>query len=93
MKKELVKAVLSLTAAKVAWQELGREFELGDRCCGKVGIISSVGRVVVKATAATIAYSLTDATIESVYGAFKKNFVEKENEGGEIEDGEYTEDC
>lgn len=63
MKRELFEGFVSLAAAKAVWTELGREFKSGDMIHGEVGLVTSIGRVAIKGTAAYLTYIFTDAVV------------------------------
>ena len=66
MKREMIESAVSLAAAKAVWTELGREFKSGDMIHGDVGLITSIGRIAIKGTAAYLTYIFTDAVITKV---------------------------
>ena len=66
MKRELFEGFVSLAAAKAVWTELGREFKSGDMIHGEVGLMTSIGRVAIKGTAAYLTYILTDCVVTKV---------------------------
>lgn len=63
MKRELFEGFVSLAAAKAVWTELGREFKSGDMIHGEVGLMTSIGRIAIKGTAAYLTYIFTDAVV------------------------------
>lgn len=66
MKRELFEGFVSLAAAKAVWTELGREFKSGDMIHGEVGLMTSIGRLAIKGTAAYLTYILTDCVVTKV---------------------------
>lgn len=101
MKRELIESGLSLAAAKAVWTELGREFKSGDMIHGEVGLMTSIGRIAIKGTAAYLTYILTDCVvtkvIDSVFPKAEEDRVEEqehieedapEEEEGDEDDGE-----
>lgn len=70
MKREMIETAVSFAAAKAVWTELGREFKSGDMIHGEVGLMTSIGRVAVKGTAAYLTYILTDAVVTKVFDSF-----------------------
>lgn len=63
-KKVILRSIVSLSAAKAAWEYIGREFKCSDALYGDVGLISTIGRLGIKATGTVLAYVLVDAGIE-----------------------------
>lgn len=70
MKREMIESAVSLAAAKAVWTELGREFKSGDMIHGEVGLVTSIGRLAIKGTAAYLTYILTDAVVTKVVDSF-----------------------
>lgn len=66
MKREMIESAVSLAAAKAVWTELGREFKSGDMIHGEVGLMTSIGRIAIKGTAAYLTYILTDCVVTKV---------------------------
>ena len=66
MKREMIESAVSLAAAKAVWTELGREFKSGDMIHGEVGLVTSIGRLAIKGTAAYLTYILTDCVVTKV---------------------------
>ena len=82
MKRELFEGFVSLAAAKAVWTELGREFKSGDMIHGEVGLITSIGRIAIKGTAAYLTYILTDCVVtkvvDSVFPKSEEDHVEEQ---------------
>lgn len=82
MKRELFEGFVSLAAAKAVWTELGREFKSGDMIHGEVGLVTSIGRVAIKGTAAYLTYILTDCVVtkvvDSVFPKTEEDHVEEQ---------------
>lgn len=82
MKRELFEGFVSLAAAKAVWTELGREFKSGDMIHGEVGLVTSIGRVAIKGTAAYLTYILSDCVvtkaIDSVFPKAEEDRVEEQ---------------
>jgi hypothetical protein len=66
MKREMIETAVSFAAAKAVWTELGREFKSGDMIHGEVGLMTSIGRIAIKGTAAYLTYILTDCVVTKV---------------------------
>lgn len=82
MKREMIESAVSLAAAKAVWTEIGREFKSGDMIHGEVGLVTSIGRIAIKGTAAYLTYILTDCVVtKAVDNLFPK-----------VEVGDNTED-
>ena len=77
MKREMIESAVSLAAAKAVWTELGREFKSGDMVHGEVGLVTSIGRIAIKGTAAYLTYILTDCVVTKAVD----NLFPKEEEG------------
>lgn len=101
MKRELFEGFVSLAAAKAVWTELGREFKSGDMIHGEVGLMTSIGRIAIKGTAAYLTYIFTDAVvtkaIDSMFPKAEEDHVEEQEhieedapdeEEGDDEDGD-----
>ena len=82
MKREMIESVVSLAAAKAVWTEIGREFKSGDMIYGEVGIMTSIGRIAIKGTAAYLTYIFTDAVvtkaIDSMFPKTEEDHVEEQ---------------
>lgn len=82
MKRELFEGFVSLAAAKAVWTELGREFKSGDMIHGEIGLMTSIGRVAIKGTAAYLTYIFTDAVVtkvvDSVFPKTEEDHVEEQ---------------
>lgn len=89
MKRELFEGFVSLAAAKAVWTELGREFKSGDMVHGEVGLMTSIGRIAVKGTAAYLTYILTDCVVTKVVDSVLPK--EKEDED-HVEEQEHIEE-
>lgn len=82
MKRELFEGFVSLAAAKAVWTELGREFKSGDMIHGEVGLVTSIGRIAIKGTAAYLTYILTDCVatkvVDNVFPKTEEDHVEEQ---------------
>lgn len=82
MKRELFEGFVSLAAAKAVWTEIGREFKSGDMIHGEVGLVTSIGRIAIKGTAAYLTYILTDCVVtkvvDSVFPKTEEDHVEEQ---------------
>jgi len=82
MKREMIESAVSLAAAKAVWTEIGREFKSGDMIHGEVGIMTNIGRIAIKGTAAYLTYILTDCVvtkaIDSIFPKTEKDHVEEQ---------------
>lgn len=97
MKREMIESAVSLAAAKAVWTELGREFKSGDMIHGEVGLMTSIGRIAIKGTAAYLTYILTDCVVTKVVDSFvpKMDVGEdgvEESEQEHVEEDAPTED-
>ena len=93
MKRELFEGFVSLAAAKAVWTELGREFKSGDMIHGEVGLVTSIGRIAVKGTAAYLTYVLTDAVVTKVVDSFVPKAEVSEDDVEESEQEHVEEDA
>lgn len=93
MKRELFEGFVSLAAAKAVWTEIGREFKSGDMIHGEVGLMTSIGRIVVKGTAAYLTYILTDAVVTKVVDSFIPKVEAVEDSVEESEQEQVEEDA
>ena len=91
MKREMIETAVSLAAAKAVWTEFSREFKSGDMIHGEVGLVTSIGRLAVKGTAAYLTYILTDCVVTKVVDSvFPK--VEEGEDHVEKSDQEHVEE-
>lgn len=100
MKREMIETAVSLAAAKAVWTELGREFKSGDMIHGEVGLVTSIGRIAIKGTAAYLTYILTDCVVtkavDNLFPKMEEDHVEEQehveedepDEEGDEENGE-----
>lgn len=89
MKREMIETAVSLAAAKAVWTELGREFKSGDMIHGEVGLVTSIGRIAIKGTAAYLTYILTDCVVTKAVD----NLFPKIEEGEDrVEEQEHVEE-
>jgi len=92
MKREMIESAVSLAAAKAVWTELGREFKSGDMIHGEVGLVTSIGRLAIKGTAAYLTYILTDAVVTKVVDSFIPKVEEGEDHVKETDQEHVEED-
>jgi hypothetical protein len=92
MKRELFEGFVSLTAAKAVWTEIGREFKSGDRIHGEVGLVTSIGRIAIKGTAAYLTYILTDCVVTKAVDSLFPKTEEGEDHIEEPEQEHVEED-
>lgn len=92
MKRELFEGFVSLAAAKAVWTELGREFKSGDMIHGEVGLMTSIGRIAIKGTAAYLTYILTDCVVTKTVDRLFPKEEEGENRVEEPEQEHVEED-
>lgn len=89
MKREMIETAVSFAAAKAVWTEIGREFKSGDMIHGEVGLMTSIGRIAIKGTAAYLTYILTDAVVTKVVDSFVPKVEEGEDH---VEEQEHVEE-
>lgn len=93
MKREMIETAVSLAAAKAVWTEIGREFKSGDMIHGEVGLMTSIGRIAIKGTAAYLTYILTDAVVTKVVDSFVSKVEAGEDSVEESEQEQVEEDA
>lgn len=99
-KRVIFSSIVSLSAAKAAWEYIGREFKCSDALYGDVGLISSIGRLGIKATGAVLTYVLVDAGIEWICtaanalkeGAEMVNIDDFDEELEAVDEGNFEEE-